>query len=129
MIELIKGYSVTGTLLQQSSYKELFRVQLDKSHFDKEQGNPNHPYDGDYNPTIFIGHSALGYIGHSGGDAGVGTWLYFDKKTKTGRYIVKNTDVSDPDNRARELQYYAIWDKMNEYLITLDQISRKISIP
>jgi CubicO group peptidase (beta-lactamase class C family) len=41
----------------------------------------------------------LGYIGHSGGDAGVGTWMYFDKEKKTGRYIVINTDMGN-DERA-----------------------------
>ena len=127
LVELIKGYSGEGTLLEQNSYKEFFKEQLNNKHFDKDQRNPNHPYDGDYSPAIFIGHSALGYVGHSGGDAGVGTWLYFNKEKKTGRFIVKNTDNSDNDNRAKELQYYAIWDKMNEYVDQLDKLSKKIT--
>jgi hypothetical protein len=32
----------------------------------------------------------------------------------TGRLIVINTDLGG-DNRAKELEYYAIWDKMEEY--------------
>ena len=112
LAELIKGYSGKGTLLSKESYKELFTEQLEEKHF--ESRNANHPYDGDYNPAIFIGHSALGYVGHSGGDAGVATWMYFDKEKKTGRYIVINSDMGN-DERARELEYYAIWDKMNEY--------------
>lgn len=40
--------------------------------------------------------------------------MHFDKEKKIGRYIVINCDMGN-DNRARELEYYAIWDKMNEY--------------
>jgi CubicO group peptidase (beta-lactamase class C family) len=120
LTELIKGFSGEGTLLKKESYVALFKEQLNENNFAVDQRRPNHPYDGDYSPAIFIGHSALGYVGHSGGDAGVGTWMYFNKKTKTGRYIVKNTD-SGNDNRAKELEYYAIWDKMDEYIGKLDQ--------
>ena len=112
LAELIKGYSGEGRLLSKESYKELFAEQLEAQHF--ESRNADNPYNGDYSPAIFIGHSALGYIGHSGGDAGVGTWMYFDKEKKTGRYIVINTDMGN-DERAKELEYYAIWDLMNEY--------------
>lgn len=110
--ELIKGYCGEGTLLTKESYKELFTEQLEEQNF--ESRNASNPYNGDYSPAIFIGHSALGYIGHSGGDAGVGTWMYFNKENKTGRYIVINTDMGN-DERAKELEYYAVWDKMNEY--------------
>lgn len=117
LIELIKGYCGEGTILSPESYNELYRAQLEEHHFISR--NANHPYDGDYNPAIFIGHSALGYIGHSGGDAGVATWLYFDKEKKSGRYIVINTDMGN-DERVRELEYYAIWEKMGEYIEKLD---------
>lgn len=117
LVELIRGYCGKGTLLSKESYKELFSEQLEEKNF--ESRNAGHPYNGDFSPAIFIGHSALGYIGHSGGDAGVGTWMYFDKKNKTGRYIVINTDMGN-DERAKELEYYAIWDKMNEYFDELN---------
>lgn len=117
LAELVKGFSGDGTILSKESYKELFTEQLEAQNF--ESRNAGHPYNGDYSPAIFIGHSALGYIGHSGGDAGVGTWMYFDKENKTGRYIVINTDMGN-DERAKELEYYAIWDKMNEYFDKLN---------
>lgn len=117
LTELIRGYCGKGKLLSKESYKKLFREQLNAQHF--ESRNANNPYDEDYNPAIFIGHSALGYLGHSGGDAGVGTWMFFDKEKKTGRYIVINTDMGN-DERAKELEYYAIWDKMNDYFDKLD---------
>ena len=112
LAELIRGYCGEGKLLSKESYREFFKEQLQEQHF--ESRNASNPYNGDYSPALFIGHSALGYIGHSGGDAGVGTWMYFDKEKKTGRYIVINTDMGN-DERAKELEYYAIWDKMNEY--------------
>lgn len=112
LTELVKGYAGKGTLLTKKSYNELFTEQLQEDNFDSR--NATNPYNGDYSPALFIGHSAKGYVGHSGGDAGVGTWMYFDKSNKTGRYIVINTDMGN-DNRAKELEYYAIWDLMNEY--------------
>ncbi|WNB18021.1 serine hydrolase domain-containing protein [Marivirga arenosa] len=115
--ELIKGYFGAGTLLSNDSYKEFFKEQLEEQNF--ESRNAANPYNGDYSPALFIGHSALGYIGHSGGDAGVGTWMYFNKEKKTGRYIVINTDMGN-DERAKELEYYAIWDIMNEYFDKLE---------
>lgn len=118
LAELVKGYSGEGTLLKKESYKKLFTEQLREKNFDGR--NAGNPYNGDYSPAIFIGHSALGYVGHSGGDAGVGTWMYFDKEKKTGRYIVINTDMGN-DNRAKELEYYAIWDKMNDYFDALKE--------
>lgn len=112
LAELVKGYTGKGTLLTSDSYQELFKEQLNEENFDgRDAGNP---YNGDYSPGLFIGHSAQGYVGHSGGDAGVGTWMYFDKNNKTGRYIVINTDMGN-DNRFKELEYYVIWDLMNEY--------------
>ncbi|MEM9078248.1 MAG: serine hydrolase domain-containing protein [Bacteroidota bacterium] len=113
LTELIKGYSGNGTLLSADSYANYFKEQLKKEHF--ESRNADNPYNEDYSPALFIGHSALGYIGHSGGDAGVGTWMFFNKEKKTGRFIVINTDTGN-DNREKELEYYSIWDTMDSYL-------------
>jgi CubicO group peptidase (beta-lactamase class C family) len=112
LTELIKGFTGKGTILKKESYEELYKEQLNDNNFEEGERNAEHPYDGDYNPAIFIGHSALGFIGHSGGDAGVSTWMYFNKKTLKGMYIVVNTDLG---NRKKELEYYAIWGKLVEY--------------
>lgn len=112
MTELIKGFSGKGTLLNEENYKELYKEQLTEKNFAEGERNEKHPYDGDYNPAIFIGHSALGFVGHSGGDAGVSTWMYFNKETLKGMYIVVNTDLGD---RKKELEYYAVWDKLEKY--------------
>lgn len=112
LAELVKGFAGKGSLLTAESYSEFFEEQLNEENF--ESRDEANPYNGDYSPALFIGYSAHGYVGHSGGDAGVGTWMYFNENTKTGRYIVINTDTGN-DNRAKELEYYAIWDLMNKY--------------
>jgi DNA-directed RNA polymerase delta subunit len=38
--------------------------------------------------------------------------MYFNKETLKGMYIVVNADL---DNRKKELEYYAIWDKIVKY--------------
>lgn len=111
LIELIRGYSGTGKLLTAESYQELFTIQLDESHYGERDAD--HPYNDEYDTGIFMGFSAKGYIGHAGGDAGVATWMFFDKATKTGRFIMKNTDAT---TRAGQQQYFAIWDTMGEYI-------------
>jgi CubicO group peptidase (beta-lactamase class C family) len=116
--ELIKGYRGEGSILTRESYAEYFRTQLEEKHFEAGSRDANHPYDGDYDPALFIGHSASGYVGHSGGDAGVSSWFYFDKEKSLGTYMVMNTDIG---NRKTELEYYAIWDKIVEYASELNQ--------
>lgn len=118
LAELVKGYAGQGTLLSAESYTEYFREQLQDSHF--ESRNEAHPYDEDYSPALFIGHSGQGYVGHSGGDAGVGTWMFFNKEDLTGRFIIINTDWGE-DERAKELEYYAVWDKMEEYFAAMEK--------
>lgn len=116
LTELIKGYSGNGTLLSQESYKELFTEQLNEKHYTER--NAGHPYNDEYNTGIFMGFSAKGYVGHAGGDAGVGTWMFFDKETKTGRFIMKNTDGTTQEQHQ---MYFDVWDKMDEYIDRLNK--------
>jgi len=120
LTELIKGYFGEGTLLTKESYRQLYKKQLSDKHFAANQRNAEKSYSDEYNSGIFMGYSAFGYVGHTGGDAGVGTWLFFDEKTRTGRYIVKNTD-SGNDNQARKREYHAIWGTMGEYVDRLNK--------
>lgn len=115
--ELIKGYWGKGKLLSKSSYEQLFTEQLKAENFDKR--NEKNPYNDEYNTGIFMGFSAKDYIGHTGGDPGVTCYMFFNKKTKTGRFLVTNTSLN---NRETELQFYEIWDKLDKYL---NQINKK----
>jgi CubicO group peptidase (beta-lactamase class C family) len=108
--ELIKGYAGHGTLLKKESYAELFRQQLTPTHFTER--NTQNPYDDSYNTGIFMGFSFAGNIGHTGGDPGVSSMMFFDPKTKTGRYLVINTDIID---KAGNDEFYGIWDILGKY--------------
>lgn len=89
--ELMKGFTGKGTLLQANSYNEIFRKQLNASHHSNEEGEE--PSGDEYNSGIFMGFQEDGQIGHSGGDPGVATHMFFDPKTKLGRILIVNTDL------------------------------------
>ncbi len=110
LTELIRGYAGTGTLLTKASYAELFREQLNASHFEKR--NEKNPYNDSYNMGIFMGSSAAGNIGHTGGDPGVTTMMFFNPETKTGRLLILNTNFHDKGGNDT---FFAIWDKLGQY--------------
>lgn len=110
LCELIKGFDGRGTLLKKESYKELFRQQLNKNNFSER--NEQNPYNEEYNTGLFIGFSYKGYVGHTGGDAGVASMLFFDPKTKTGRFLMLNTSFSTKEGND---QFYRIWDILGNY--------------
>lgn len=102
---MIKGYAEKGTLLSNESYKELFTRQLKFENF------PNHKAGSEENEGIFMSFSPNGLVGHSGGDPGVSTYMFFNPETKTGRILLVNTDF---DSNGKK-QYDAILDKLGEY--------------
>jgi CubicO group peptidase (beta-lactamase class C family) len=110
LTELIKGYEGNGTILNKDSYKELYRQQLTAKNF--EDRDDKNPYSESYNVGIFMGFGYTGYIGHTGGDPGVGTIMFFDPKTKIGRILIINTSFSD---KVSNDTFYSIWDKLEKY--------------
>ena len=108
--ELIKGYSGNGTLLSKESYAELFSEQLEAGNF--EERDAENPYDDEYNSGIFMGFSAQGYVGHTGGDPGVATFMFFDAEKKLGRLLLINTGLN---NKEGVQQFFSIWDTLKEY--------------
>ena len=60
----------------------------------------------------FIGHSGNGNIGHTGGDPGVSTLLFFNPKTSIGRLLIINTSLT---NQEGVNQFYGIMDKLGEF--------------
>ena len=110
LTELIKGYEGHGTLLTKESYKELYKTQLNAANFlERDEKNP---YNDSYNIGIFIGFSFAGNIGHTGGDPGVSSMMFFDPKTKIGRYFIINTDINSKKGND---EFYAIWDILGKY--------------
>ena len=110
LAELIKGYAGEGSLLEKESYQELFREQLSAKNLpdrDKEDD-----YDDEYNTGIFMGFTPRGYVGHTGGDPGIATFMFFDPKTQMGRILMINTSIRNSEGVQ---QFYAIWNKLGDY--------------
>ena len=108
--EIIKGYSGNGTLITQNSYTELFKKQLKGENF--KERNANNPYNDEYNIGIFMGFSAMNNIGHTGGDPGVSSLMFFNTEEKIGRILLVNTNI---ENQEGVNAYYGIYDKLEEY--------------
>jgi len=108
LTELIKGYSGNGTLLKNESYKELFKEQLKANNFTHRE---TEGFDDEYNTGIFMGFSPNGYVGHTGGDPGVSSYMFFSPKSKLGRIVIINTDIGDEGYK----QFAAIWNVLGKY--------------
>ena len=118
--ELIRAYNGKGTLLTQKSYKQFFSPMLSKANFDGE-ARSDRPFDDEYNSGLFLGHTPIGYLGHTGGDPGVSTFMFFNPKTNIGKLLFVNTDL----DRDGANQFYAIWDTMGEYETEMDNALRQ----
>lgn len=106
--ELIRGFSGSGTLLEPESYQELFREQLTALNF---KNRTTQDFNEEYNYGIFMGFTPNGYIGHTGGDPGVSSYMFFDPLTSVGRILVVNTDLDDNGRK----QFKGIWKILGEY--------------
>jgi len=107
--ELIKGYSGMGSLLSKESYKELFKTQLSDVHF--QERDADSPYNDEYNMGVFMGFSAKGNIGHSGGDPGVTTLMFFNKNSLKGQLLFVNTSLDEEGFK----EFVAVWEKLEEH--------------
>lgn len=114
--ELIKAKSGKGTLLNSDSYREYFKEQLNASHF--EERDSEFPYNDEYNMGIFMGHSGNGAIGHTGGDPGVSSLLFFNPETGIGRYLMINTSLSSQEGAN---EFFGIMNTLGEYAARLNQ--------
>ncbi len=88
--ELMRGHVGEGTLLKSASYEALFTEQLPKKKIPKD---PNR-YNDEFNTGIFMGFSPVGWIGHTGGDPGISTFMFFDPETGLGHIVMMNTSLS-----------------------------------
>ncbi|MGB5205403.1 serine hydrolase domain-containing protein [Eudoraea sp.] len=114
--ELIKAKSGKGTLLNPDSYKEYFKEQLNESHF--EERDSVFPYNDEYNMGIFIGHSGNGAIGHTGGDPGVSSLMFFDPTTRIGRFLMINTSLTSKEGAN---EFFGIMNALDDHEAKLSQ--------
>ena len=94
LTELIKGFYGHGTLLSAASYKEYFTPTLNNTHFEEER-DKEFPYNDEYNMGVFMAHTGVGTIGHTGGDPGISSFLFFDPESGIGQYLMINTSIID----------------------------------
>ncbi|KGL61754.1 beta-lactamase class C and other penicillin binding protein [Polaribacter sp. Hel1_85] len=106
--ELISGFSGNGTLLSNHSYQEFFKPQLTDENYEQRHKDV---YSDQYNIGVFMGLSAQGQIGHTGGDHGVVTHMFFNTKTKVGKLIIVNTY---PKKEGRK-QFFDLWYTLEKY--------------
>ena len=107
--ELMKGYQNEGIILSKNSYKELFNKQLTASNFNNRDAE--NPYNDEYNMGVFMGFSAKGYIGHTGGDPGVASYMFFNPSTNRGRILIVNTELE----KEGVSEFSKIWNKLKEF--------------
>ncbi len=112
LTELIAGYSGNGKILDRESYRELFRPQLADGHYEERSDGA---YNDEYNMGVFMGMSAHGQIGHTGGDPGVVTHMFFNSKTARGKILIVNTEL-DKDGIK---EFIDIWKTLEAYEVQL----------
>lgn len=91
--ELIKAQSGKGTLLNPESYEAYFKASLPDAVFEEARSEAA-VFNDEYDMGIFMGLNGLGSYGHSGGDPGTGSLLFFNPKTARGAYMIINTDIN-----------------------------------
>jgi len=108
LIELISGYNENGLVLSKESYNELYTPKLNNDiHINRSSST----YNDEYNMGVFMGMSSKDQIGHTGGDPGVATLMFFNSETKIGKILFVNTDLEKEGVEAA----IDIWGKLEEY--------------
>ncbi len=106
--EIIAGYNGHGKLLKNENYNLLFKGNLNaKIHEKRDEGT----YNDEYDMGIFMGISSKGQIGHSGGDPGVATLMFFNSKTNIGKILMVNTELNKEGVKA----FISIWKTLEEF--------------
>ncbi|WP_276496993.1 serine hydrolase domain-containing protein [Pontibacter litorisediminis] len=118
IMELMKGYYGNGTLLSEQSYKEYFTPQLTAENFINRSASE---YSDEYNKGITMGFGSTGNFGHTGGDPGMFSVIWFYKDKKMGRYFIVNTDW---DSSLSGKDQKAVYDLLDEYYLKLDRLSK-----
>lgn len=91
---------------RKESNTEYFRERFVDSQFvDRASG----PFTDEHNIGITIGFSSEGYFGHTGGDPGLFSMFFVDRKTGLGRYMIVNTDMEGWEHHAR------VWELLGRY--------------
>ena len=108
--ELLRGKLGQGSILSKESYEEIFTAQFpDVKNLDGEEEVPS---------GIFMDLQDNGLIGHTGGDPGVVSYMFFDPESELGRILIINTSIT---TQACYDQFRSIWDSLKKYGLRLNQ--------
>lgn len=105
LTEMISGYGGNGTILSDESYQMLFHPSLTDENYTERSESA---YNDEYNMGVFMGISATGQIGHTGGDPGVATFMFFNPETQVGKILFVNTDLGKEGTK----EFIEIWKKL-----------------
>ncbi|MBT8294536.1 MAG: serine hydrolase, partial [Eudoraea sp.] len=72
----------------------------------------------EYNMGIFMGHSGIGAIGHTGGDPGVSSMMFFDPNTGIGRFLMINTSLNSQEGANA---FFGIMNTLGDYSTKLNR--------
>lgn len=113
MIAMMKGYFDTSDLLNKQNFNTLFQKKF------SEKNMPTNMPEKEPNRAIFWVYNRKEKLIHTGGDAGVSTFVSFDPKTKIGRVILINTQLDGDDDK--EIKTYAqkMFTHLDEFESTL----------
>ncbi len=94
---------VAGAPLSVAQRDSLVRPQFSNTH------PPQHRDPSEPNQGLFWAHRRDGTIGHTGGDAGLSSFLFFDPVTRIGKIFVTNTELQG----RTAAEFKAIWQAMD----------------
>ncbi|GAA4004459.1 serine hydrolase domain-containing protein [Hymenobacter fastidiosus] len=95
-----------GAPLPPAAVDSLLRPQFSAAH------PPRHLDPAEPNQGLFWAHRRNGTVGHTGGDSGLTSFLFFDPATRTGKIFVTNTEVHDSPRSLA--QFKAIWQLLDQ---------------
>ena len=116
---MISGYEGKPGIMSATSFREMFSAQFPK---DRQPKNVS-PGDG-LDAGIIWERSLHGELGHTGGDPGVTTQIYFDPSTGTGRVLLTNMSDLDDDQKDMDRELHNIWNALGKYEGSLESPKR-----
>ena len=96
--------SVPGAPLTVAERDSLLRPQFTPLHL------PQHLDPGEPNQGLFWAYRRNGTVGHTGGDTGLSSFLFFDPKTLIGKVFVTNTEL----HQGTAAEFKAIWQLLDK---------------
>ncbi len=122
LAELIKGYNGTGSLLSSENFQSLFAKDVAKELFTDVGEDVIPVINTRLDKGIFMALAPKNTIGHSGGDPGIVSFMFFNSETGIGRILLVNMTIDNP-NQGAFTELFDIWNKLEEYQVRMSNAS------